>query len=757
MGPFARYAHWLHLRFPHGSTEKLPLTDAEGRTSLSGLWVTGDLRGIPLLKFAADSGARAVEAISAQLGKNPRGSGDSASEGGLDLVIVGAGVSGMAAALEAKKRGLAFAIVEARHPFATLADYPKQKPIFTYPTDFEPSGDLSVKAGIKEALIEELEAQQRDAGIEVENARVTRVEKTRQGLKVHRQDQAPLLARHVIVAIGRSGDFRTLGVPGEDGPNVTHRLHDPGKFKGRRALVVGGGDSGVETALALANGGAQVTLSCRSKKLTRPKKENLEALHRLVDDGTLRLVLGSGIRSIDAEKVILTTNNDQDEEVLENDVVFVMAGRNAPLDFFRRSGVAIRGEWRLPTYATLVAFLALCTAIYLWKAGGAVTAFFQREGLFPFGMSPFVGATGALSKTLAITLKEPGFYYSLAYSLAIVLFGVDRMRRRKTPYVRLQTLTLMGIQVLPLFLLPYLLLPTLGHLGLFDGGALGAVADGLFPAVGYGHGREYWRAFGLILAWPLFIWNVFTDQPLWAWLFISFLQTFVLIPLLVFRWGKGAYCGWICSCGALAETLGDRHREKMPHGPFAKRLNLAGQIILALVLLIFLARILSWLFPQTDMGQALTTFYRAGLSDFALLGIPLNYQAVVDLLLAGILGVGLYFWFSGRVWCRFFCPLAALMHIYARFSRFSIFSEKEKCISCGACTQVCHQGIDVMHFASQGAPMNDPQCVRCSACVGECPTGTLFFGRQSGKGLPVIEDPWPASPVRMREGQRKTP
>jgi polyferredoxin len=121
-------------------------------------------------------------------------------------------------------------------------------------------------------------------------------------------------------------------------------------------------------------------------------------------------------------------------------------------------------------------------------------------------------------------------------------------------------------------------------------------------------------------------------------------------------------------------------------------------------------------------------------------------------LLGGILGVGLYFKFSGRVWCRFACPLAALMHIYARFSRFRIIPEKKKCISCNVCTSVCHQGIDVMNFANKGLPMADPQCVRCSACVQHCPTGVLQFGEVSLRTGQILRlDRLAASPARMRE------
>jgi polyferredoxin len=106
------------------------------------------------------------------------------------------------------------------------------------------------------------------------------------------------------------------------------------------------------------------------------------------------------------------------------------------------------------------------------------------------------------------------------------------------------------------------------------------------------------------------------------------------------------------------------------------------------------------------------------------------------------------------VWCRFACPLAALMHVYARFSRFAIVADKKKCISCNVCTSVCHQGIDVMSFANRGRPMQDPQCVRCSACVQSCPTGVLRFGEVARDGSLIRLDSLLASPVIGREGRR---
>jgi polyferredoxin len=244
----------------------------------------------------------------------------------------------------------------------------------------------------------------------------------------------------------------------------------------------------------------------------------------------------------------------------------------------------------------------------------------------------------------------------------------------------------------------------------------------------------------LILAWPLNVYNVFTNQPLGWWLAISFIQTFVLIPLGIYYFGKGVYCGWICSCGALAETLGDTHRHKMPHGPFWNRLNMAGQVVLAVAVALLIVRILGWVLPAGNWADRIFEPV-----------LKTRYKWIVDVFLAGVVGYGVYFWYSGRVWCRFFCPLAALMHVYARFSRFAIIADKKKCISCNVCTSVCHQGIDVMSFANKGAPMTDPECVRCSACVQSCPTGVLEFGQTDRSGRTIRLDLLPASPVRMRE------
>ncbi len=765
MNPLTRYARWLHTGWPAGTVEKLPALDEHGRTNVPGLYVAGDLTGIPLLKLSSDSGARAVAHIVQdpafralrESGPGGGGRGDSARGAGarnvdvLDVAIIGGGVAGFAAALEAAKQGLRYVVLEAAEPFSTVENFPKQKPIFTYPETFTPAGSLRITADIKEALAEELKAQTTARGFEAQNARALAVRPRGRLLEVERAEGPPIVARRVVVAIGRSGNYRRLGVPGEEKSHkVFNRLHDPADFAGKDALVAGGGDSALETAVALAGAGARVTLAHRGQDFARAKPGNVERVRALEDatsgqdpgghGGRLVVRLGTRVREIRDRDVVLA-GADGASETLPNDVVFSMIGREAPLDFFRRSGVRIRGELSRGAWAGFAAFLVFCTALYNWKSGGTLDRLTREAGLFPYSLARLAESWAldphSLLGVTLVSAQGPSFWYTVAYSVLVVVFGIRRIRRRRTPYITVQTATLMAIQVLPLFLLPEILLPWMNYHGFLPQG----FADAFFPAVTYGHGREFWRAYGFVLAWPLNVYNIFTDRPLWAWIAVGIAQTLIAIPILVLVFGKGAYCGWICSCGALAETLGDGQRERMPHGPFWNRLNLVGQGILAIAVVLLVVRILGWTQPP---DAAINRWF----GNVALH----HYKWTVDVFLAGVIGYGAYFWFSGRTWCRFACPLAAWMNIVARWSRFRIFAEKKKCISCNVCTSVCHQGIDVMSFANKGLPMNDPECVRCSACVESCPTGVLSLGRidpRTGRAASV--DRLEGSPVRLRE------
>ncbi|MEM9252506.1 MAG: NAD(P)-binding domain-containing protein [Planctomycetota bacterium] len=798
--PIAAYTHWLHTMWPAGKPEKLPLVNADGTTNVNGLYVVGDLTGVPLLKLSANAGTRVVREIANDLGA------DRAGDNELDVAIIGGGTSGFAAALEAEKLGLRYMVFEASEPYATIVNFPKGKPIYKYPTDMPLEGDLEFhdKSDIKEGLIDDLREQTVDKGVKWAKARVEGVKGARgrfqldipggveapDGVSLNGTSfivgQKTVKAKRVVVGIGRSGNYRKLGVPGEDLPKVYNRLHDPADYCGQDVLIVGGGDSAMEGAIALAECGANVTLSYRKAEFNRPKPENIEKIETLAADpnaradieeatdprmvpslgesatratprGQLKLMMASNVAAIRDGEVDVK-DAEGNSQTLKNDSVFAMIGREAPLDFFRRSGVPIIGDRGAMWWITLLLFFTFCLWVYTWKSSFADN-FAGFDGLAIPGWLHFspMGMIQSLQNTLGEWAKNPAnpigvllnsaqgrsFYYTLLYTGLIVVFGIRRIRRRKTPYVKWQTLTLMAVQVVPLFLLPEFLLPWLAGLGAFDSGFGAWIANTFFP------NQSWWRAYGLILAWPLMAWNWFTHEPIWGWLILGFLQTFVAIPAMVYFWGKGAYCGWICSCGAMAETLGDTQRHKMPHGPFWNRLNMVGQVLLVFALALMGLRALGW------MGVGWASSWFSWLSSDAPI---ISYAWFVDLLLAGAVGYGVYFWLSGRVWCRFACPLAALMHIYARIGRFAILADKKKCISCNVCTSVCHQGIDIMSFANKGKPMKDPECVRCSACVQMCPTGVLTFGQTDRQGNTISKDPaWlAASPVQMVESSRLT-
>jgi polyferredoxin len=215
--------------------------------------------------------------------------------------------------------------------------------------------------------------------------------------------------------------------------------------------------------------------------------------------------------------------------------------------------------------------------------------------------------------------------------------------------------------------------------------------------------------------------------------------TFILIPLLVLWHGK-RYCSWICGCGGLAETFGDRWRHLAPKGRASLKWEWMNHAVLGLAVavtgIILLKDAVSLFRAPADWG-----------GEF--------YHFAVDVWLVGILPVTLYPFLGGKVWCRYWCPLAKLMHYYSKaftklgWSRFEIRSN-DKCIGCTECSRNCQVGIDVMSFAlKQDSITNDnSSCIGCGICVSVCPMDTLRFGPGVGrKDLVQIREPKPEHPV----------
>ncbi len=268
-----------------------------------------------------------------------------------------------------------------------------------------------------------------------------------------------------------------------------------------------------------------------------------------------------------------------------------MLGREAPLEFFRRSGIAIAGEGTLRGWIAvgiLRRFLHFRLRVEVGWVRRELAQSLAGKHAGPFSSSlggwfqSQVANRSTLLGTLAVSLKSRSFYYTLLYSSLIVGFGIARIRRRRTRYVTLQTIALMLVQVIPLFILPEIILPWLGYNGWFDHGFGKTIADHLFESYipetqyaahqwpAWGHPRAYWRAYGFILALAVDAFITFSPTPpLWFRLVIGFLQTFVIIPAPHLALGKRRVLRLdLFHCGALAETMGDNQRPKMPTGPF---------------------------------------------------------------------------------------------------------------------------------------------------------------------------------------------
>ena len=684
---FGSYLKWLQEGSFENNIERYPLLNSKSETSLKGCYIAGDLTGIPLLKMASNSGSNLVsQLIEDQVIQRH---GDNT-----ELIIIGAGVAGISAALKASEENVNYVLLESNQPYSTIANFPTNKPIFLEPKHVRVHSKLNLAGNSKEKLMQNLKQQLNDSDLNYQKINITHLTRFDGFIRAHSLNKI-YKAKAIILAIGKSGNFKRLNIPGENFDKVSNRLIDPAVYKNKHLLIVGGGDSAVEASIACAETASTVTLSYRGNQLSKPKIENLEELKKLTETKKVSLKLSSNLKEIRENEVEF-----KDGEILSNDSVLSLIGKELPFEFFKKSNIKLQGQWNHNNSIALVLSILFFTCFYLWKKGEVFSSLYSFNPIW---------------KPTWLSLDAP-FLYGGLYSIAVIVFGFLRIKRKPTPYIKLQTLTLILIQVIPLWILPTLLIPWMGHIDLLPTWFKTQVL--MVDTGTYLTGSDCWRIYGLVLAWPLFPFVWLESNVTLFWLVYGFIQSFIIIPWLIYYFGKGAYCGWICSCGALAETVGDQFRTKTPHGPFWKKAENWGQVILLWICFLTLMNFIS-IMTGIDSFRMNTAYF----------WLKQSYIWIVDFTLASVLGIGLYVFLGGRFWCRLFCPLAALMHVYTKFSRFRIFSEKEKCISCNICSKVCHQGIDVMSFANKGIPMNDVECVRCSACIAECPTNVLSFGK----------------------------
>jgi thioredoxin reductase/multisubunit Na+/H+ antiporter MnhG subunit len=317
------------------------VTEALESVSAPGLFLAGEVTAHALVKVAIEQGVAAVGEVARRLQHS------GATPGEHELCIVGAGPAGLAAALEARRLGLGFVVLEQEPgPGGTVARYPRRKLVLTQPLALPLHGLLG--GGRTEFTKEELVALwlrlAREHDLPIHGGVAYHgCERTAHGGFVVSTSAGDVRARHVLLALGRRGSPRKLGVPGEDLPKAAYALLDARSYAHRRVLVVGGGDAAAETALALAEQpGNHVVLSYRREAFFRVRPRNIERLDAAAAEGRLVLALRSELREITPDAVVLELERDgiRRRERLANDEVFVLAGGTAPLERLERSGVS---------------------------------------------------------------------------------------------------------------------------------------------------------------------------------------------------------------------------------------------------------------------------------------------------------------------------------------------------------------------------------------------------------------------------------
>jgi thioredoxin reductase/NAD-dependent dihydropyrimidine dehydrogenase PreA subunit len=312
----------------------IPYVKPTFETNVPGIYIAGELGGMGLVRKAAEQGKQAIESVV----KVSRGSSD------LDVVIVGAGPAGLSATLGAMEKKLRFVTLEQEDSLGgTVYHYPRNKIVMTQPVVLPLAGKAKLGEISKESLLAFWQDIVERFGMKIEfGQRVEKVTAVDNGFIV-KTDRAEYSTRAVLLAIGRRGTPRKLEVPGEELPKVVYRLIDPEQYRNQHVLVVGGGDSAIEAAVAIAaEEGTTVTLSYRGAAFGRIKQKNRERLAAAEQEGRLKVVLGSKVSRIEAECVYLECG---ESVKLANDAVIVCAGGILPTPMLKEMGIRVETKF----------------------------------------------------------------------------------------------------------------------------------------------------------------------------------------------------------------------------------------------------------------------------------------------------------------------------------------------------------------------------------------------------------------------------
>jgi thioredoxin reductase (NADPH) len=312
---------------------ELPHVDKTFETNVPGIFIAGELGGMGLIRNAVEQGKQAVENIAGRI--------DRKIEADYDLIIVGAGPAGISASLAAKKHNLSALTLEQDSLGGTVYTFPRSKIVMTSPMDLPLYGKVKLFETSKSELLKLWnEVLDKNSIVIKEYSKVESIVYQTNKFVVDTAGKERITARKVLLTIGRRGTPRKLNVPGETSQKVAYRLLEPEQIENKKIVVVGGGDSAIESALLLADRN-EVLLSYRGETFGRIKPGNNSKIKEAIDKKVIDVRFNTSIISIEEDKVEIANSQSGEVNQVKNDLVYIFAGGELPTQFLEKIGIKI--------------------------------------------------------------------------------------------------------------------------------------------------------------------------------------------------------------------------------------------------------------------------------------------------------------------------------------------------------------------------------------------------------------------------------